>query len=156
MKIFELYTDGSHIKNPKVPGIGRLGIGAVLVGEGGIIVDSLSLKVDRSTIAELYKTGDVSNPTMEMYAVLVSLKEFSRHFSFGDTINITADYEGVKHWMYHKWKINKPYIYMIREDIFNEVKNQKISVSYHWVKSHNGNIYNEMADKLAKGELKKV
>ena len=60
------------------------------------------------------------------------------------------------YWMYHEWKINKPYIYMIREDIITEIKNQRLSMKYSHVKGHDGNYYNELADKLAKGEILKV
>lgn len=157
MRKFKLYTDGSHFK-PKdgSPGNGRLGIGAILVSSGGSVVDSMSMEVDRTTIRETYQTSDVSNPTMEMYAVLIALRRFSSKLQFGDEIEVFADYQGVMYWMYHKWKINKPYIYMIREDIEAEVRRQDLSVKYNWVKSHNGDTYNELVDKLAKGEILKV
>ena len=45
---------------------------------------------------------------------------------------------------------------MIREDITTEVKNQRLSMKYSHVKGHDGNYYNELADKLAKGEILKV
>lgn len=157
MRKFKLYTDGSHFK-PKdgSSGSGRLGVGAVLVDSGGSIIDSLSMEVDRITIRETYNTSDVSNPTMEMYALLIALRRFSNKFQFGDEIESFADYKGVMYWMYHEWKINKPYIYMIREDITTEVKNQRLSMKYSHVKGHDGNYYNELADKLAKGEILKV
>lgn len=154
MRKFKLYTDGSHFKLDN--GGGRLGVGAVLVNSGGSIVDSLSLEVDRCTIRELYNTSDVSNPTMEMYAVLVSLRRFSSKLQFSDEIEVYADYQGVMYWMHHKWKINKEYIYMIREDIESEIKKQNLSVKFQWIKGHDGDKYNEMADKLAKGEIKSV
>lgn len=157
MRKFKLYTDGSHFKpNDKSSESGRLGIGAILVNSGGSVVDSMSMEVDRTTIRETYQTSDVSNPTMEMYAVLIALRRFSSRLNFGDEIEVFADYQGVMYWMYHKWRINKPYIYMIREDIEAEVKKQELSVKYNWVKGHNGDSYNELVDKLAKGEILKV
>lgn len=153
MREFKLYTDGSHFKDE--PG-GRLGIGSVLVGKGGNVIDYMSEEVDRLTIKELYRTGDVSNPTMEMYSVLVSLRKFSKRLEFNDKVEIYSDYEGVLNWMTNKWKINKEYIYMIKEDILNEILSQKLQVTFNWIKGHDNNVYNELADKLAKGEIKKV
>jgi ribonuclease HI len=154
MKGFKLYTDGSHFKGGNVDG--RLGIGAVLVSSGGSVVDSLSMAVDRILFAERYRTGDVSNPTMEMYAVLVALKRFNRHLSFGDEVEIYSDYQGVTYWMYHKWKINKDYIQMLCDDITKEIKDQRLNVTFKWIKGHDGDRYNELTDKLAKGEITKV
>lgn len=179
-KKYKLYTDGSHFKPSELhlggtsiddidendeynrqlyrthTGFGRLGIGGILVSDGGTVVDSLSLEVDREILRSLYNTSDVSNPTMEMYAVLMSLKKFSKHLGFGDEVEVFSDYQGVMYWMYHKWKINKSYISMIRDDIEAEIKNQKLNVKFQWLKGHNGDKYNELVDKLAKGEIDKV
>lgn len=153
---FKLYTDGSHFKNEDEEGGGRLGVGAVLVNSGGSIVDSLSMEVDRSIFRERYQTYDVSNPTMEMYAVLIALRRFNSKLQFGNQIEIYADYQGVMYWMNHKWNINKSYILMLRNDIEAEVKAQKLEASYHWVMGHSDNRYNNLADQLAKGEISKV
>lgn len=45
---------------------------------------------------------------------------------------------------------------MIKEDILNEILSQKLQVTFNWIKGHDNNVYNELADKLAKGEIKKV
>lgn len=154
MRQFKLYTDGSHFKNED--GSGRLGVGAILVNAGGSVVDSLSMEVDRQIFRERYQTSDVSNPTMEMYAVLVALRRFNSKLQFGDQVEVFADYQGVMYWMYHKWRINKSYIAMIRDDIEAEGKSQKLELRYQWVRGHNGDYYNELVDKLAKGEIDKV
>lgn len=180
MRKFKLYTDGSHFKpsDLKFPkesldqidkedeinyntfkrnmSYGRLGIGGILVNSGGSVVDSLSMEVDRETLRSLYNTSDVSNPTMEMYAILMALRRFSRHLAFGDEVEVLSDYQGVMYWMTGKWRINKEYILMIKNDIETEAKNQKLNMTYQWIKGHNGDVYNELADKLAKGEILKV
>lgn len=155
MRQFKIYTDGSHFK-AEGGNAGRLGVGAILVGSGGNVIDSLSMEVDRSVIRELYNTSDVSNPTMEMYAVLMALRKFNKHLQFNDEVEILADYQGVMYWMYHKWRINKDYIYMIREDIESEIRNQKLNAKFQWVKGHNGDEFNELVDKLAKGEIRSI
>lgn len=154
MNRFKLYTDGSHFKSSSING--RLGIGGVLINESGEIVDYLSKEVDRYEINEIYNTSDVSNPTMEMYAVLLSLRKFSKRFQFNDYIEIFADYLGVISWMNNEWRINKPYIRMIKSDIELEIKNQKLEVKFIKVKGHSNEYFNDLADKLAKGELKRI
>lgn len=151
---FRIYTDGSHFKGGEHDG--RLGVGAILVDTGGSIIDSLSMSVDRSFLLERYRTSDVSNPTMEMYAVLAALKRFSSKLQFGDKIEILADYQGVRYWMTNKWRINKEYISMIKNDILAEAKLQRLELSFTWIKGHSTDVYNDLTDKLAKGEITKV
>lgn len=150
MRKFTLYTDGSHFKSRI--GTGRLGIGSVLTINNNVI-ETLSMEVDKYMISELYNTSDFSNPTMEMYAVLISLRKFSSNFEFNDEVDIYCDYMGVIEWMNDRWRINKSYIKRIKDDILNEIKSQKLKVNFYHIKGHNGNYYNDMADKLAKGEM---
>lgn len=141
---YELYTDGSHIK-----GTTRLGIGAVLV-KNGVELDRLSKLINQTMFKIQYGIDDnVSNPTMELLALLVSLQEFKKHFKPGDRILNIADYMGVGGWMTNKWKINKNYIRIIKNNIDEEIETQKLELSYAYVKSHSGNKFNELVDNLA-------
>jgi ribonuclease HI len=58
--------------------------------------------------------------------------------------------------MNNEWRINKPYIRMIKSDIELEIKNQKLEVKFIKVKGHSNEYFNDLADKLAKGELKRI
>ena len=84
MRSIDIFTDGSHIKG--LNSSGRLGIGGVMVIDGRM-VNQFSAEVDKNVIKKLYGTDDVSNPTMELYAVLRSLMEFKDDLSSDDIIN---------------------------------------------------------------------
>lgn len=148
MKRYKLYTDGSHFKSPS--GSGRLGIGAVLVNELDTIVGTMSKEITTDDLVNDIGSLDVSNPTMEMYAVLVALTEFLDKVAENE-VDIYADYEGVTKWMTDKWVARKPYIIKIKKDINTIIDHYNIKVTFNWIKGHSGNKYNEVVDKLAKG-----
>lgn len=155
MSKLKIYTDGSHFKNG---GSGRLGIGGIIVKDGRII-NKLSMEIDPSFLRVHYGTSDVSNPTCEMLGVLMALSEFKHDIGPNDTVEVLSDYTGVTFWMTNKWKINKPYIAKIKSDIMDEINNQNLKgrISFNWVKGHSTKHdddanYNDIVDKLAKGE----
>jgi ribonuclease HI len=45
---------------------------------------------------------------------------------------------------------------MLCDDITKEIKDQRLNVTFKWIKGHDGDRYNELTDKLAKGEITKV
>ena len=149
MKTLDVYTDGSHLKHTS----GRLGIGGVII-DNEKIVSEFSQEISPEYMKFMYKTSDCSNPTAEMLAVLVSLKNFSKYLKDCQKIVFHADYLGVKNWMEGKWKVKAPYIQSIKDDILEEIKTQNLigKISFEWVKGHSGQKWNEYVDKLAKGE----
>lgn len=152
----EIYTDGSHFKGKG--GSGRLGIGGVLI-KNNSVVKKFSTEITKQYLKLYYGTDDCSNPTMEMLAVLYALYNFKDEIKRADSVEIKMDYLGVREWMTGKWKINKPYIAKIKNDIDEEIKDQglKGKISFKWVKSHQKGtdpdiIFNNLVDVLAKGE----
>lgn len=152
----EIYTDGSHFKGPR--GSGRLGIGGVLV-KNGTVLSKFSTEITKQYLKLYYGTDDCSNPTMEMLAVLYALYNFKDELKNASSVEFKMDYMGVREWMTGKWKINKPYILKIKNDIDEEIKNLglKGKVSFKWIKSHQRGddpdiVFNNMVDILAKGE----
>ena len=155
MKI-EIYTDGSHFKGKN--GSGRLGIGGILVKNGNVC-KKFSTEITKQYLKLYYGTEDCSNPTMEMLAVLYTLYNFKDDIKHNDSVEIKMDYLGVREWMTGNWKINKPYIAKIKNDIDEEIRNQNLKgkISFKWVKSHQKGvdpdvIFNNMVDNLAKGK----
>ena len=152
----EIYTDGSHFKGKQ--GSGRLGIGGILV-KNGTVIKKFSTEITKQYLKLYYGTEDCSNPTMEMLAVLYALYNFKDDLKNCNSVEIKMDYLGVREWMTGKWKINKPYIAKIKNDIDDEIKNQNLKgkISYKWVKAHQtgsdlDTVFNNMVDVLAKGE----
>ena len=151
-----IYSDGSDFKKTNH----RLGIGAVLIQEDknglGKKVDELSQEISLDYVKTVYGTSDCSNPTMEMLAVLESLKSFSRHISINDSVVIYADYLGVSKWLNKEWKINKPYIQRIFYEINEIVRKCYPNIQFRWCRGHQkattrDSYWNNEADKLAKG-----
>ena len=131
-----IYTDGACKGNPG-PG-----------GWGVVIIKS-------SNEIELFgRENNTTNNIMEMTAAIKALEYF------GEQTNITLYTDsnylklGITNWI-HNWKKNnwknskkvavKNKSFWITLDKLNTFHN----VEWKWVKAHNGNKYNEKADKLA-------
>jgi ribonuclease HI len=163
MKILDIYTDGSHLKKTT----GRLGCGGILVDPAfppvGKELAKFSLELDPSDLKEAFGPGaeTCSNPTAELTAVLVALREFKKFLKGVGIVTIHADYIGVREWMTGAWRVKEPYIARIKAEIEKEIKSQGLTgqVQFAWVKGHQRYVagdpdihWNSVADVLAKGE----
>ncbi len=133
----EIYTDGACSGNP-----GPGGWGAVLL-----------YKEHRKEISGGVK--ETTNNRMEMQAVIEALKtlkkESAKMVVYTDSKYVLT---GISEWI-HGWKKNgwknaakKP---IKNIDLWQELDAEvaKHEIKWVWVKGHNGNKYNEIADKLA-------
>ncbi len=66
-------------------------------------------------------------------------------------LELFYDYEGIEKWCTGVWKANKEGTIAYR-DFYREAS-KKLTVSFHKVKGHSGDRYNELADHLAKKAL---
>lgn len=142
MKV-DVYTDGTHLK-----GTENIGYGAWLEHDG--IEYSLSGSFTQNHFKKEFSIeGNVSNPTMELLAVLKVLKEFENM-----TVDITvySDYIGVQKWISGEWKAKKPYIKCILAQIKTIVSNVKGKISFKWIKAHSGNYGNDKVDSISKSK----
>ena len=144
MKNVEIYTDGACSGNP-----GMGGWGAILVYNG---------KEKEICGSEAQTT----NNRMELTAVIEALKALKEPCA----VTLTTDSKYVcdainQEWVYN-WKRNswrkpdkKP---ALNIDLWEELLAllEKHSVTFVWVKGHNGNAYNERCDKLAVNEYLKL
>ena len=131
-----IYTDGACRGNPG-PG-----------GGGAIIIEN-------NIETELYgKKENTTNNIMEMTAAIKAL-EF---FKIKKNIILYTDSNylklGITNWIF-SWKKNN-WINSKREEVKNksywivlDKLNNLHNIEWKWVKAHNGNKYNERADKLA-------
>lgn len=143
--MIELWTDGCCIKRrtPSSKGVGGWGYVAV---ENGTLIAKASGAEPKTT-----------NNRMEMMAAIEALTAFPEQ----DVLVISDSryvVEGAMNWM-AKWKKNG-WTRSGRNGKRREVANRKLwkeidrlmedrTVTFKWVKGHNGNKYNEMADYLA-------
>ena len=136
LKKVTIYTDGSCSGNP-----GPGGWGAVLLYEGNK--------------KEIYG-GEIAttNNRMELKAAIKAieiLKETCLVELFTDSIYVK---DGITVWL-AGWK-NKNWKTAGKKDVKNidlwqelDALASKHQISWHWVKGHNGDVYNDLADELA-------
>ena len=139
MSKLKIYTDGSHLKHTT----GRLGVGGIIVKDDKII-DEFSKEVSTDYLKLSYGTSDVSNPTCEMLAALHALYYFKNDINAHDTIELYADYQGVSSWLNGTWKINKPYIQKIKDDINDANEDQNMD---NYIYTKRDGLYN-LSDSL--------
>lgn len=127
-----IYTDGSCIKNPNGPG-----------GYAYIVIDTDGIEWH-------FSDGNMSttNNRMELTAVIESLK----HINVNEKCKIYSDSQLTINCATGKYK-RKANLDLWSE--YDKVSKDKI-IEFEWVKAHNGNKYNEMVDKMALSESKKL
>lgn len=128
------YVDGSYNVKTK-----EYGYGCVLL-EGQSVLEQLYGKDNQEDYALMRNVaGEILGSEK---AVQYAIKH---QYSF---ICIYYDYEGIEKWATHQWKANK--IGTQNYQKFMDESRQKIQISFIKVLAHSGDIYNEIADQLAK------
>jgi ribonuclease HI len=129
-KIPSIYTDGSCLKNPNGPSGWAFGV----------------IEEER----EWYMSGGTENSTnnrMELFAVIEAL-----YFVQGNMYNIHTDSILTLKCAKKEWKRKAN---LDLWDLFDRASENK-KINWFWVKAHNGNKYNEIVDKMANQEAKKI
>jgi ribonuclease HI len=127
-----IYTDGACKGNP--------GIG----GWGALLIYGPHSKEFSGYVAH------TTNNRMELTAVIQALKAVKRHCSiilFSDSqYVIRGMQEWLPAWQQRNWKNLK------NPDLWQELSGlaKPHDIEWRWVRGHNGDIYNERADELAK------
>jgi ribonuclease HI len=135
--IVEIYSDGACLGNP-----GRGGWGAVLLYKGH------EKKISGGE-------RETTNNRMELKAVIEALKALKRSSEVVVYTDSKYVQNGITEWIFG-WKKNnwrsaskKP---IKNVDLWQELDFEalKHNIEWKWVKGHNGNHYNEIADVLAR------
>ncbi len=145
---FKAYTDGACSGNP---GVG--GWGAVLLAEKNNKI------IKRKEISG--GLVDTTNNQMELVAAIETLKALKKYTEICIITDSNYVKKGITEWL-PSWKKNN-----WKTSSKKEVKNRKLweeleelvnrnKVDWLWVKGHAGNIENERADFLARGESKNI
>lgn len=140
---YEIYTDGSCLGNPGPGGVG------IVVLQNGIVLDKLS-----------YGTEYTTNNKMELEATISGIAYIRETYSKTETIDVYTDsnyvVKGMTEWRFG-WE-KKKFKGVKNLDLWHmliDVHNQG-PVTYHWVKAHAGDMYNEMANDLAQEAARAV
>lgn len=121
--------------------------GHQLIGSAYVVVNVDGSTVERK-VAKEYEAGTHSwNVTGELNAVYGAVA-YALQNNVSE-VNIYHDLEGSAHWANKTWKAKKPETQKYANYI-NRVRNEKgLVINFIHVKGHSGNMFNEVADKLA-------
>ena len=164
-KFIKIYTDGSCLKNGVANGGGLGGYGAILMIYGSLhsFNDLQSLKINESFFFASGYQINTTNNQMELSGAIAGLKLLTENFNSSiylnySSIEIYTDSQyvknGINDWI-HNWKKNN-----WRTAARTPVKNQNLWIeldslnfsikpSWHWVKGHSENIFNDLTDHIA-------
>jgi ribonuclease HI len=138
MKKIEIFTDGSCLGNP---------------GEGGWCA-ILRYKENEKVLSGAEK--NTTNNRMELTAVIKALKALKEPCEIELYSDSTYVLRGLNEWL-NNW-IKKDFKNVKNIDLWKEYvkisKPHKIHI--HWIKGHSGHRENEICDKIAKEEAKKL
>lgn len=155
----EFYVDGSAInnENPNVRTLGGVGVYRHTNSENGTNFvtaqpdDGDAINVDADGIAGNHSPwplglGKVTNNTTELAAIYYALKVIQNDHK-GDNCTIYGDSQYAGNLVFGNWKAkqNKELVAKVKA-LAKTVPN----VTWEYVKAHDGNVYNEYVDYLAK------
>ena len=140
--MIKIYTDGSCIGNP---------------GAGGWAAIILDGKNERIISGNKINT---TNNQMELFAAIKALSNFNKKKSFKIFTDSNYVKDGITKWI-KNWKKNN-----WKTSAKKPVKNQELwkkldklvkfhDVKWEWIKGHSTNIYNNLADEMAKKAAEK-
>lgn len=127
------YVDGSYNI-----ATGEYGSGVVLIEDG----EEITL-YEKGNDKELASMRNVAG---EILASEMAMKYAYEHGAA--SIEIMHDYEGIARWCTGEWKANKEGTKRYQE-IYREYS-KNVRIKFTKVKGHSGDVYNDMADELAK------
>ena len=127
-----IYTDGSCLKNP-----GGVGGWACCI----VYPDNIEIHLMGNCIS-------TTNNRMELQAVIEAI----RHISCKEECTVVTDSMLTINCASGKWKRNMNIDLWEEYDIVSKGK----KISFEWVKGHSGNKYNELVDKIANTEARKL
>lgn len=140
-KNINIYTDGSCSGNP-----GPGGWAAVII-----------LNNEENIISGF--ESNTTNNRMEIIAAIKALKEINGNYK----INLFTDSNYLKNgitiwitsWKKNNW-INSQKKQVLNQDLWKELDdiNKKLIIDWQWVKAHENNFYNNLADKYAVSAMK--
>ena len=128
------YVDGCYDVHT-----GEYGYGVVVVGGDNEVLLMDSFRGDP-------KNAQYRNVAGEVEAAIWALNYCYCHYI--PEVTLYADYEGIIKWCTGEWKCKNP-LTKGYKDFYDHVS-QDMKVNFVKVKSHSGDYYNELADKLAK------
>lgn len=134
IRSYKIYADGSCIPNP-----GKGALSYVILHKDKVIKKH----------SKAYKL--TTNNRMELLGVIEALKTLPPH----SKAEVYLDSQYVVNSINKRWLtrwIAKSYTGVKNQDLWKQISDliTKYTVTFKWIKGHNGDIYNELCDKMAK------
>lgn len=124
-------------------------------GAGSIIIDENNRTLDEIIDSDFDHYGS-RNIVGECFSVINALKKIYDGYDLTsvDEIEIYYDYKGIEKWVNRQWQassdIAKEYVQKVRSLIRELLVNKDVEVTFHKVKAHSDDEFNDRADRLAK------
>lgn len=132
-----IYVDGSFSVDK-----GNFSYGLVVVSNGNIIYKDKGKGYDKDAIALRNVSGEILGAKKAVeFAISNNYKE----------IIIAYDYQGIESWALGTWKRNNKITSEYNEYMQGKMKD--INIKFKKIRGHSGDLYNDLADKLAKEAL---
>lgn len=132
MSNLKIYTDGAY---------------SPVRDQGGIGVVFVKDDKELASIGKMFL--HVTNNKMELVAVIIALQTVLKN-DFGNEITIVTDSQYVIGCATKGWKRKKNVKLWAKYDkIKQDLDSKEIKINFNWVHGHNGDRFNERADKLA-------
>lgn len=140
--MYKIYSDGSCLGNP-----GPGGVGIVILKNDEVI--------EKLSFGEAYTT----NNRMEMMATISGIAYIQEMYGNDSTITVITDsnyvVKGMNEWR-HGWKKKNWKGCNKNLDLWHIIDAIGDKCTYQWVKGHNKDKYNEMADQLAQNAAREA
>lgn len=118
-----------------------------LIGSAYVVVNTDGSTVERKVAKEVEAGNHSRNISGELNATYGAIA-YALQNNLPE-ITIYHDYVGIAEWANLNWKANKPETKQYANYV-NRVRNEKgLVINFIHVKGHSGNMFNEVADKLA-------
>lgn len=131
------YVDGSY--NPKT---NQYAYAAIIILEDGKLIKLADIGKDKDAVSMRNVAGEI---LASEQAMLFALNNGYKN------IKIYHDYTGIAAWCDGSWQASKSYTQGYR-DRYREIS-KKVNITFQKVKGHSGDVYNDMADELAKSMI---
>lgn len=130
MNSYVIYTDGAYSSTRD-----QGGIGIVFIKDGKIVMK----------FSKMYK--NTSNNQMELRAIILALKSIRKPV---ESITIVTDSQYAIGVMTKGWKRKKNIeLLKVYDKVYEEVSKLCPKIEFQWVKGHQDNEFNKLADSLA-------
>lgn len=138
----QVYVDGSYNKDKNLTGAG-----VVVVLNDEVLKKSFRVETEEG---HSWNVNGECHAALESLRICSGISTIQGKTVLSKNVTINYDYEGIEKWITKEWKAKSKIARQYFSSFNDLVEKYDIKVTFNKVKAHSGDIYNEVADKLAK------